>query len=578
MDDDKKTKAMLLSELRAARHRIVELEKSSATDRQEKRSLQESIALYNSLMEHSLDGVYIHDLEGYFIDANPAALKMLGYTTEDIKSIHLGTLISDEQLTAAERQNEELVETGTYDGLAEFQITRKDGSLLWVETKGSMIYLGDKPHSVIGIARDISARKKMIGGLAEHRDHLEKLVAERTAELQTANEHLKREIAERKRAEAELIKASKLESLGVFAGGIAHDFNNLLTAIVGSISLVKRQLKKESALFSILAAAETASFRTKDLTLQLLTFSKGGAPIKKPTSIRNLLHETVTFILRGSNIKSEFRIDEALWNAEVDPGQLSQVVSNIIINARQATPNGGVIIVSAENKPPQANQPNNDCRQDNTVKITIKDFGSGIAKQDQDSIFDPYFTTKEHGSGLGLAVSHSIIKNHGGQIEVSSTCGKGTTITLHLPATTRSVVPSPPLAPPKFDDGGRILIMDDEALVLDTAVNMLHELGFKAVCTRNAADTIHAYQRALSDGDPFVATIMDLTIPGDPGGKSTIAAIRKIDPAVKAIVSSGYSDDPVMAHHRAYGFSGVLAKPYSFEDLIETLHQVLKNK
>ncbi len=577
MDDKSKTRDTLLRELTTARERIATLEESSSNARQEKTTLRESTALYNSLMEHSLDGIYIHDLEGKFIDANPAALKMLGYTHDDIMSLHLSSLIADDQLVAAEQQNEELVETGTYDGLAEFCLKRKDGSRIWVETKGSMIYLDGEPHSVIGIARDITQRKKMHKELAEHRDHLEKLVEDRTAELQSANKQLRKEMAERKKAEKELIKASKLESLGIFAGGIAHDFNNLLTAVVGSISLAKCQLDKDSKIYSILSSAETASFRTKDLTLQLLTFSKGGSPIKKTTSIGDLLNETVIFILRGSNISSELRIDENLWNANVDAGQLSQVVYNTLINARQAMPDGGKIIVSAENVCIDDGQTDLPCAPGNYVKISIEDFGIGIPKKNLTSIFDPYFTTKAHGSGLGLAVSYSIIKNHGGHIEASSTEGKGTVFSLYVPGTTSKIPASQREVSESFDGGGRILVMDDETLVLETAVNMLSQLGFDAVCTKTANEAVGAYQAAMSDGNPFAATIMDLTIPGDAGGKSAVDTIRKMDPDVKAIVSSGYSNNPVMANHRAYGFSGVLPKPYSFEDLVEALHLLLEN-
>jgi nitrogen-specific signal transduction histidine kinase/ActR/RegA family two-component response regulator len=385
---------------------------------------------------------------------------------------------------------------------------------------------------------------------------------------------LQQEIVERKRAEQELLKASKIESLGIFAGGIAHDFNNLLTAIMGNISLARANTDPGNPNYTILAEAESASMKTKDLTHQLLTFSKGGAPIKQATSVESLLRDTADFVLRGSTIRCRYRIPEDLWNAEVDAGQFSQVVHNIVINARQAMPGGGELSIEARNVPA------GEIRllplpAGNYIAITIADTGGGIPEEHLHKIFDPYFTTKEHGNGLGLAITYSIIRNHGGYITAESLPGGGAAFTIYLPSSDRPASPSDKAAEEEFTGRGRILVMDDEEFVLKVASKMIEKLGFIPVPASNGDEAIELCRSAQREGNPFDAVIMDLTVPGGMGGKETMSRLKEIFPGIKAIVSSGYSEDPIMANYESYGFSGVLVKPYRFEELAAALRRLL---
>ena len=374
------------------------------------------------------------------------------------------------------------------------------------------------------------------------------------------------------KAEEELLKTSKIESLGIFAGGIAHDFNNLLTSIIGNISLAKLDSERDQAVHSILTEAENASLRAKDLTIQLLTFSKGGEPIRKTESIVDILRETADFVLRGSNISCRFALDGDLKYADIDRGQISQVIHNIILNARQAMPAGGLITVSAGNS--DVGEPSTlRIKPGAYVKITIADKGCGIPANYLAKIFDPYFTTKSEGSGLGLAVSYSIMKNHDGCINVRTDPGGGTAFDLYIPASER--VPEPPQRTDRRDGhpSYNVLLMDDEQMILDVGEKILARLGHRVTRARNGEEAIALYRNAAGSGEPFDLVIMDLTIPGGKGGSETIGELREINPGVRAIVSSGYSNNPVMANYRQYGFCGVIVKPYRFNDLKQVLEE-----
>jgi PAS domain S-box-containing protein len=385
------------------------------------------------------------------------------------------------------------------------------------------------------------------------------------------------DITERKRMEAELLKAQKLESIGILAGGIAHDFNNLLMAILGNITLAKMYSTPEDKVFANLIEAEKASLRAKDLTQQLLTFSKGGAPIKKTASIAELLKDSATFALRGSNVRCEFCLPDDLWPAEVDEGQISQVINNLIINADQAMPEGGVIKVRAENMTvkPEHNLP---LKEGKYIKITIEDQGTGISKEHLPKIFDPYFTTKQKGSGLGLATAYSIIKRHDGYISVESELGVGTTFHIYLPASEKELLKKKDEKERLFVGKGKILVMDDEEAVREVVGNMLKFLGYKVEFARDGTEAIELYKKAKESEKPFDAVILDLTVPGGMGGREAIQKLLEIDPKVKAIVSSGYSNDPIMSDFKKYGFRGVVAKPYKVKELSEELHKVMMGK
>ncbi len=388
-----------------------------------------------------------------------------------------------------------------------------------------------------------------------------------------------RDITERKRAEDERLRATKLESVGVLAGGIAHDFNNILTSVFANVGLSKMLASKvktpsDVSIVERLTAAEKACLRARDLTKQLLTFAKGGAPIKNIASISTFITDTVEFALRGSNVRCELNLPDNLWAVEVDEGQMSQVIQNLIINADQAMPDGGVITVEARNTEIEqsANLPLKNGRY---VVIKVKDEGIGIAPECVSKIFDPYFTTKQKGSGLGLATTYSIMKRHDGHITVNSELDSGTTFLLFIPAAESLTIDTHAVEEVLISGTGRILIMDDEVEIRDILGKMLQHLGYTVTYANEGNEAIQEYQRALDEQTPFVLSIIDLTIPGGMGGKETVRQLRKIDPQVLAVVSSGYCNDPVLANPENFGFKGVIAKPYNLSDLSKVLSRIL---
>ncbi|MBW2098896.1 MAG: response regulator [Deltaproteobacteria bacterium] len=384
-----------------------------------------------------------------------------------------------------------------------------------------------------------------------------------------------RDITEKRRAERELLKADKLESLGVLSGGIAHDFNNILTSILGNISIAKMFAKPGDKIFERLEEAENDCMRARVLTQKILTFSRGGAPIMKTAFISELLRDSASFALSGSNVRCEFSIPDDLWRIEVDEGQIAQAISNLIINASQAMPGGGVINLLAENIVVDEKQgiPLNN---GGYVKISVTDHGIGIPKEHFQQIFDPYYTTKRGGSGLGLAIAYSIVKRHNGYIDVKSIPGKETTFSIYLPASPKEALAEKESGEKIRGGKGKILVMDDEKMIRDVVGDMLGILGYEAEFAKDGAEAVELYKKAEQSVRPFDAVIMDLTVPGGMGGKEAVRKLAEIDPEVKAIVSSGYSDDPVMADFRKYGFSNVVAKPYNIKELGDALYEVLK--
>jgi two-component system cell cycle sensor histidine kinase/response regulator CckA len=385
---------------------------------------------------------------------------------------------------------------------------------------------------------------------------------------------------ERRRAEEERLRANKLESVGILAGGLAHDFNNFLASILGNISLVKRSTNSDSELFERLTAAETACSQARNLTQQLLTFSKGGAPVKRTSSIAELLKESADFALRGSNVRSKFIIPDDLWTVEIDEGQISRVINNLVINAEQAMPEGGVVIIKAENVRINRDTGRFDLPLDNGryVKITITDHGLGVPRENLDKIFDPYFTTKKEGSGLGLATSYSIIRNHHGHITVDSQPGAGTDFYIYLPASEVSLANERSYRTNGRVTASRALVMDDQEAIRQMLSYMLGDMGFEVSLARNGIEAIRMYREARETGRPYDVVLMDLTIPGGMGGKEAISALREIDPDVKALVLSGYSNNQVMSEFEKYGFSGVLPKPFDMDTLAQLLSTLLADK
>ncbi|MDD4557356.1 MAG: response regulator [bacterium] len=383
-----------------------------------------------------------------------------------------------------------------------------------------------------------------------------------------------RDITEKIIMEDELIKARKLESLGILAGGIAHDFNNILMAVLGNISLTRREVTADTGLYAKLFEAEKAVIRAKELTQQLLTFAKGGTPIKSMASIKELITDSADFALRGSNVSCNYDVAEDLWPIEADEGQISQVISNLVINADQAMPEGGVIRITATNISIDPSRIDGVVVEGKYIKISISDSGVGMPREHLQRIFDPYFTTRKSGSGLGLAIVYSIVKKHGGLITVESEHGKGTAFHIYLPASQKEIKTVDKPAKIMALDTGKVLVMDDEEAVRSVVGRILEHLGWEVECAEEGSQAIEAYKAALNSGYPFDVVIMDLTIPGGMGGKDAAEQLRALDAKAKVIVSSGYSNDPVLAEYRQYGFSGVINKPYRIEEMIDILYRV----
>jgi signal transduction histidine kinase/ActR/RegA family two-component response regulator len=428
--------------------------------------------------------------------------------------------------------------------------------------------------------------------LREHLQTLEEKVQERTAELQSArdmaeagalelkisNEQLCREISERKRAEDELIKAQKLESLGVFAGGIAHDFNNILTSILANLSFARMQLSPSHTISKRLEECEKATVRASELTRQLLTFARGGEPVKKLIDPAPLVREAASFVLRGSTVRSIVDLPADLWCLEADAGQLSQSLHNLLINAAQAMPDGGEVTVRGGNKSLDADNTHRLPAGD-YIRITVEDHGCGIPRENLARIFDPYFTTKSQGSGLGLASVYSIVKRHGGTVGISSTLGVGSSFDIHLPA-------SPGKRPEgvavkvtaELHGGGRILIMDDEDFIRAIATEILQYKGYEVASCADGREAVDLYRSARQGNVPYAAVILDLTIPGGMGGKEAAVLILELDPEAVLIVSSGYSNDPVIANYQNFGFSGSISKPFDADTLARELERLIAGK
>jgi PAS domain S-box-containing protein len=388
------------------------------------------------------------------------------------------------------------------------------------------------------------------------------------------------DITERESRQEELIKQQKLESIGVLAGGIAHDFNNILTGILGNISFAGMFIEKGHKSSKPLCEAEKAAKRAAELAQQLLTFARGGQPVTRAISLRQVIEESASLVLRGSNVTSAVEVPEQLFAIEADAGQLSQVFNNLIINAVQAMPGGGTITITTGNMDVDGNNVLS-LPPGQYVRVTFTDHGCGIPSENMRNIFDPYFTTKSGGTGLGLASVHSIINKHGGHIRVHSTVGLGTTFEILLPASQEKP------APVSAQNNGfvtaqsrdlSVLVMDDEEMIRELAIATLGELGYRVTTCSSGKEAIEIYRAAFSAGAPFSTVIMDLTIPGGMGGKEAARIILDLDPSARLIVSSGYSTDPVMADCREFGFCGAVIKPYTVEGIAAVLKEFLNGR
>ena len=503
---------------------------------QAEEALRDSEAKYHSLIDNAGEAILLTDIDGNFLEANRKAEELFGYSKAELLRMNFRQVHPEEDLERIMTGFKEAIQNGE-GSLLNVRILRKDGTQVPVDISGSTIHYAGKTITQ-GIIKDIS---------------------------------------ERQRAEAERLRFSKLESLGTLAGGIAHDFNNILTAILGNIGLAMLDGKISSQVRERLAQSERACLRAQALSQQLLTFAKGGAPIKKIVSIANLIKESPILTLSGSKSRHQVIIPGDLWLVEGDEGQINQVVSNLLINADQAMPGGGIIKITAENILVKADS-NLPVPPGKYVKFAIADQGVGIPPQYLDKIFDPYFSTKQKGSGLGLATAYSIIKNHSGHIQVESRMGVGTTFSIYLPATDKGVPAAAPETPKPIRWQGKVLVMDDEEMVREVLGRMLSRLGYEVDFAGDGSQAIDKFVGARADGRPFAAVILDLTIPGGMGGKETLEKLLRIDPQIKAIVSSGYSDNQVMADFQKYGFRAVLAKPYRLGELSKILQRVIAEK
>jgi len=418
------------------------------------------------------------------------------------------------------------------------------------------------------LLEDLQAAKNQTDTLNQQ---LELRVQERTAELYQSAEQLRAQIRQREQMEDELLRTRKLESLGVLAGGIAHDFNNFLTVIQASLELAEMELAPDAPVRPILGRIDSACQRAVFLSSQLLTFAKGGSPIRRVVSVSALVLDAVQLARSGAAVSIGVEIADDLWPAEVDASQIGQVLHNILLNARQAMGEGGIIEVRAENVELGGD---NELLSGPHVRISVRDYGCGISADALPLIFDPYFTTKRSGSGLGLATTHSIVSKHGGRLSVESKFGEGTVFTVDLPASRSSPAPAESLIAARSGTG-RLLVMDDEETLRTLMVTVLLRLGYEVLSARDGAEAIDLYEAAILTGRGFDAVLLDLTVRGGMGGAETAKRLKELDPSAKLIASSGYSDAPVMSSFREYGFDDVLPKPWVVAQLSEVFRRVL---
>ncbi|HPG38924.1 MAG TPA: PAS domain S-box protein [bacterium] len=507
--------------------------------KQAEEALRESEEKFRLISEQSITALVIIQ-KGYFKYFNKAFCEMSGYSQDEIKAwkaYEFTKTIHHEDVKFVLDQGKNKMQ-GNRNALQKFSfrgITKYD-EVKWIDIYSRVIRYNGLPAILMTLA----------------------------------------DITERKKIQEELQKAQKLESTGLLAGGIAHDFNNRLSVILGNAQLARMNVNDPQKLERYLQNIESSASQATSLTQQLLTFSKGGKPIKTVCSVKQILEEAINLSLSGTAITCNTLFADNLLNIEVDKGQLTQVINNLLINAEQATPGGGAIDIIVNNYHALGQDIKEGFKDGNYIHIIIKDYGVGIPPEILEKIFDPFFTTKQKGSGLGLAVVYSIIEKHNGHIKVHSTPGKGTQFDLFLPATHLPVVYTVSKTAGVIKGSGKILVMDDEEFVLDMVCDLLERLGFTTLKAKDGLEAIEIYQKHLYSAEPVKLIIMDLTIPGGLGGKETITRLKNIDPNVRAIVSSGYSNDPIMSHFRNFGFSGVIAKPYKLNTLQDVIQKALK--
>ncbi len=389
-----------------------------------------------------------------------------------------------------------------------------------------------------------------------------------------------RDVTVARQVEDELQKASKLESVGLLAGGIAHDFNNILTAMLGYVEMARMDLPDDSDVVRKLVEAESAGRRARDLTQKLLTFARGGAPVLKSTDVGRVISESVSLLSGSKTARCEVRIDPATWPALADEGQLYQALSNLLLNAFQAMPAGGRVTVSADNVDARAafGEAGVTIPAGRWVRMTVEDQGVGIAREHLPRVFDPFFTTRPNGTGLGLSTTYSIVRKHAGRLTMESEPGRGTTVRLYFP-TSEEPAARPPGKPPaqmaRAIAGCRVLVMDDQPAVLGVAREMLAAFSCHAHVCADGAQAVRSYREALAGGSRFAAVILDCVVPGGMGGAEAARQILALDPGARIVISSGYVDQPVLVDYGAHGFVGVLHKPYRLDTLGKVIEDAI---
>ena len=482
------------------------------------------------------DGVVRTDAKGRVQDMNPAAEELTGWTLQEAMNQPIDQVI--QITTLAEMGDSNPIDLGK------------------VATEGPPKLRG-LLRSRIGARVEVELTHTTLEDQDHHRTEFLVVLYDRT--------HVRK-------VEEELLRASKLESVGVLAGGIAHDFNNLLTAVSGNVSLAMALLPQDDKALPLLGRIEQAAGRAKALSRQLLTFATGGQPLRKNTSVDEIIQETVTFALAGRAVDCDLAISPKLY-ATVDRGQLAQVIQNLVINGCEAMDNKGTLRVEATCLLATDQVPG--LPTGDFVHVAVTDSGHGISPVVLRRVFEPYFTTKTTGTGLGLAVAHSIIRQHDGRIQITSKEDSGTTVCFWLPASAPPLETKPEAPPPVPQEGVRILLMDDDPIVSEVAEMMLKRLGFSVTTTHDGQEAVSAFGEAQRTGEAFELVLLDLTVPGGMGGLETLKALRSMDPAIRGIGTSGYSGKAALGSLTEHGFVAVLPKPFTLADMRAVMAEAL---
>jgi len=517
-------------------------------------ALRESEEKFRSIVQQSADGIVVMAQDGAIVEWNKAQETLTGLKRSDA----VGNPIWDVQSTfvPTDRKTPELLSRIQTDLEAFLRGDTDWGN----EKRERRILLPDGSEKIVLESAFLVRQGERNMGVSLHSDITDKKRAE----------------SDRATVERYIQQAQKLESLGVLAGGIAHDFNNLLSGVFGFLDLARNHVEDETA-SSYLSQAVESIDRAKGLTQQLLTFSKGGEPIRKLVAISSLIKETCNFALSGANVKCTYRIANELWHCHVDKNQIGQVIQNLMLNAIQAMPMGGLIEVSAENL--SISEMEHPLLSKGTyVLISVKDEGIGIPQEMLPRIFDPFFTTKIKGHGLGLATTYSIVKRHDGTIGVDSTLGKGSTFRVYLPADSKAISDRIETIDVTHSGKGTILVMDDDSVIRTFLSKALESLGYSVVCKEDGRSTVDYFKEQAEKGTQPSAVWLDLTIPGGMGGKEVAEEVRKLNKEIPIFVSSGYADDPVIANPVHYGITASLSKPFRRVELMEMLERHMRKE